>query len=60
MIFQNPKNFQNIIFRSKVILTDFHGFINKIYGKNIYRIYSRTVRKILTDLPCHVEDIMDT
>ena len=41
MIFQNPKKFQNITFRSKVIailkylriFKDFRSFTNKMYGK---------------------------
>ena len=41
------------------IINDFQGFTYKMYGQNTYRIYSQTVLKILTDSPCHVEEIMD-
>ena len=67
MIFQNPKKFSKYHFSFKSysslkylrIFTDFRPFTNKMYGKNTNQIYSRTVCKILTGSPCHVEDIMD-
>ena len=51
MIFQNPKKCSKYNFSFKSysnlkylrIFTDFRPFTNKMYGKNTYRIYSRTV-----------------